>query len=103
MAYYCLFILSAFAIKDTTSWRTTTGPATSPRSSASSRYGLSASHVAKLNDQHAYLVLGGDDRVDVGDWIEFGISHPCTVFDKWQMIPVLDDDGRVVDLVRTFF
>jgi D-serine deaminase-like pyridoxal phosphate-dependent protein len=66
-------------------------------------YGLSASHVAKLNDQHAYLVLGGDDRVDVGDWIEFGISHPCTVFDKWQMIPVLDDDDRVVDLVRTFF
>ena len=66
-------------------------------------YGLSASDVAKLNDQHAYLVLGGDDRVDVGDWIEFGISHPCTTFDKWPMIPVLDDDDRVVDLIRTFF
>lgn len=67
-------------------------------------YGLSASHVAKLNDQHAYLVLGGDDRVDVSDWIEFGISHPCTVFDKWPMIPVWDDDDdRVVDLIRTFF
>jgi hypothetical protein len=25
------------------------------------------------------------------------------VFDKWQLIPVLDDDGRVVDLIRTFF
>ena len=66
-------------------------------------YGLTASDVAKLNDQHAYLVLGGDDRVDVGDWIEFGISHPCTVFDKWQVIPVLDGDDRVVDLIRTFF
>ena len=65
-------------------------------------YGLAAAHVAKLNDQHAYLRLG-DDRVEVGDWLEFGISHPCTVFDKWPMIPVLDDDGRVVDLIRTFF
>jgi D-serine deaminase-like pyridoxal phosphate-dependent protein len=43
------------------------------------------------------------DRVAVGSRLEFGISHPCTVFDKWQLIPVLDDDGRVVDLIRTFF
>jgi D-serine deaminase-like pyridoxal phosphate-dependent protein len=66
-------------------------------------YGLPASRVAKLDDQHAYLVLGGDDRVEVGDWVEFGISHPCTLFDKWPIIPMVDDDGRVVDLVRTFF
>jgi D-serine deaminase-like pyridoxal phosphate-dependent protein len=66
-------------------------------------YGLPGSRVTKLNDQHAYLALGGGDSVDVGDWVEFGISHPCTVFDKWPMIPVLDDDGRVVDLIRTFF
>jgi D-serine deaminase-like pyridoxal phosphate-dependent protein len=66
-------------------------------------YGLPSSRVRKLNDQHAYLVLGGDDRVEVGEWVQFGISHPCTVFDKWSMIPVLDDDGRVVDLIRTFF
>ncbi len=66
-------------------------------------YGLPGSVVTKLNDQHAYLTLGGDDRADVGDWFQFGISHPCTVFDKWQLIPVLDDDGRVVELVRTFF
>ena len=66
-------------------------------------YGLSASHIAKLNDQHAYLMLGGDDRVGVGDWVQFGISHPCTVFDKWTMIPVLDEDDRPVDLIRTFF
>jgi D-serine deaminase-like pyridoxal phosphate-dependent protein len=69
-------------------------------------YGLPDSTVEKLNDQHAYLRLGGDERsraVEVGDWVEFGISHPCTVFDKWQLIPVLDDDRRVVELVRTFF
>lgn len=68
-------------------------------------YGLADSTVVKLNDQHAYLRVGpaDRDRVEVGTWLEFGVSHPCTVFDKWQMIPVLDDDGRVVDLVRTFF
>jgi D-serine deaminase-like pyridoxal phosphate-dependent protein len=66
-------------------------------------HGLPDSTVTKLNDQHAYLSLGAADVAEVGDWIEFGISHPCTTFDKWQLIPVLDDDGRVVELVRTFF
>jgi D-serine deaminase-like pyridoxal phosphate-dependent protein len=66
-------------------------------------YGLINSRVVKLNDQHAYLRLAQRDRAEVGDWVQFGISHPCTVFDKWPMIPVLDDSGRVVDLIRTFF
>ena len=63
------------------------------------------SEVVKLNDQHAFLKLApsAEDAVQVGDWIEFGVSHPCTVFDKWQLIPVLDADDRVVDLVWTFF
>jgi D-serine deaminase-like pyridoxal phosphate-dependent protein len=67
--------------------------------------GLSDSTVSKLNDQHAYLRLGPADAADVevGSWLRFGISHPCTTFDKWQMIPVLDDDDRVVDLIRTYF
>jgi len=65
-------------------------------------YGVTTARVVKLNDQHAYLRLG-DEQVEVGDWLEFGISHPCTVFDKWPMIPLLDGDGRVVDLIRTFF
>jgi D-serine deaminase-like pyridoxal phosphate-dependent protein len=64
---------------------------------------LPDSVVTKLNDQHAYLRLGGDDNVEVGGWLGFGISHPCTVFDKWQMIPELDADDRVVGLIRTFF
>ncbi len=59
--------------------------------------------ITKLNDQHAYLRLGGDDSVEVGTWLGFGVSHPCTVFDKWQLIPELDADDRVVGLIRTFF
>jgi D-serine deaminase-like pyridoxal phosphate-dependent protein len=65
--------------------------------------GLADSVVTKLNDQHAYLRLGGDDSVEIGSWLGFGISHPCTVFDKWQLIPELDADDRVVGLIRTFF
>ncbi|WP_349270629.1 amino acid deaminase [Mycolicibacterium parafortuitum] len=61
------------------------------------------SSVTKLNDQHAFLQLDGPDSAHVGDWLRFGISHPCTVFDKWRLIPELDDRGRVVDLIRTYF
>ena len=58
--------------------------------------------VTQLNDQHAYL----DDpagEVRVGDWVACGVSHPCTTFDRWGALPVVDDRGRVTDLVRTFF
>ena len=65
--------------------------------------GFPDSTVTKLNDQHAFLRVGPTARPEIGDWIEFGVSHPCTVFDKWQMIPVLDADDRVVELIRTFF
>lgn len=57
--------------------------------------------VSGLADQHAFLKLTGAE-VRVGDWIGFGLSHPCTVFDKWTLIPVLDGD-EVTDLIRTYF
>lgn len=59
--------------------------------------------VAGLNDQHCHLVLPADSPLQVGDMVAFGISHPCTTFDKWQVIPVVDDDYAVVDAIRTFF
>ncbi|WP_344682497.1 amino acid deaminase [Saccharopolyspora taberi] len=58
--------------------------------------------VTELADQHAFLRVGTGARPAVGDWVGFGLSHPCTVFDKWTLIPVVDGD-EVVDLVRTFF
>jgi D-serine dehydratase len=58
----------------------------------------------ELNDQHAFLRGdGGGDPLEVGDLVGFGISHPCTAFDKWRVIPVVDDDLDVVGAVRTFF
>ena len=59
--------------------------------------------VTALNDQHGYLGLDGDVPLRVGDWVRFGISHPCTALDKWRFIPVVDEDDHVVDYVRTFF
>ncbi|WP_406693105.1 amino acid deaminase [Saccharopolyspora sp. ID03-671] len=58
-------------------------------------------HVTGLADQHAFLKLTGAE-VEVGDWIAFGLSHPCTVLDKWTLIPVVDGD-EVTDLIRTYF
>ncbi len=41
--------------------------------------------------------------LEVGDWVGLGLSHPCTSFDKWQLIPVVEADGTVVEYIRTFF
>ncbi|MFJ7900786.1 alanine racemase [Streptomyces sp. NPDC096198] len=59
--------------------------------------------VTALSDQHLWLRTGPEADVRVGDWIGFGLSHPCTTFDKWQVIPVAEADGTVVDFIRTFF
>ena len=56
-----------------------------------------------LNDQHAYLRLAPEDELAVSDLVGCGISHPCTAFDKWRLIPVVDDDYTVVGAVHTFF
>ncbi|MBB5850885.1 amino acid deaminase [Amycolatopsis umgeniensis] len=60
--------------------------------------------IQKMNDQHAFLSLPPGSPVEVGDWIALGLSHPCTVFDKWPLIPVVGPDGEtVLDFVRTHF
>ena len=40
------------------------------------------------------------NTLKVGDRVRLGISHPCTTFDKWRAIPVLDDRGVVDDIAR---
>jgi D-serine deaminase-like pyridoxal phosphate-dependent protein len=59
--------------------------------------------VTGLNDQHAYVRLPRDETLEVGEFLGCGISHPCTAFDKWRLIPVVDDDYTVVDAIATFF
>ncbi|CAL9567202.1 hypothetical protein SUDANB15_04727 [Streptomyces sp. enrichment culture] len=59
--------------------------------------------VTALSDQHAWLRTTGEADLEVGDWVGLGLSHPCTSFDKWALIPVAEADGTVVDYIRTFF
>lgn len=62
-----------------------------------------AGEVVRLNDQHAFLNLAASEALDVGDLVCLGISHPCTALDHWRLVPLLDDDRRVVDCVRLYF
>ncbi|MFB6520017.1 amino acid deaminase [Streptomyces sp. NPDC056401] len=59
--------------------------------------------VLKLSDQHAWLETDSAEDVQVGDWVALGMSHPCTIFEKWPLIPVVEADGTVTEYVRTFF
>ncbi|MFI1291496.1 amino acid deaminase [Streptomyces sp. NPDC020792] len=59
--------------------------------------------VTGLSDQHAWLSTASGAELEVGDWVGLGLSHPCTSFDKWPLIPVAEADGTVVEYVRTFF
>jgi D-serine dehydratase len=59
--------------------------------------------VFALNDHHAFLRLPAGDPLAVGDAVVCGISHPCTAFDKWSLLPVLDAADDVIGAVRTYF
>ena len=39
----------------------------------------------------------------VGDIVGFGNGHPCTTFDKWNLIYMVDADYTVTRAMRTFF
>jgi len=61
---------------------------------------IAGASIERLNDQHAFL---HGASLAPGELVRLGISHPCTAFDKWRVIPVVEDDYRVVDLLRTYF
>lgn len=63
-----------------------------------------ASHLVKLDDQHGYLTVDETGvALEVGDRIAFGISHPCTTFDKWRRVLLVDDAYRVSEVLETRF
>lgn len=59
--------------------------------------------VVALNDQHAHMTLPEDSPLAYGDRVGFGIGHPCTTFERWQLIWLVGGDYRVRDALRTFF
>lgn len=59
--------------------------------------------VTALNDQHMFMSCSDADDLQVGDLVCLGVSHPCSAFDKWQLIPLVNDSYRVVSAIRTYF
>jgi len=72
------------------------------RPGSTDRRPLPDAAVTELHDQHAALRYPGDE-LRIGDRVVVGISHPCGAFDRWRRIPVVDDDGVVIDTVETYF
>ena len=64
---------------------------------------LGETAITALHDQHACLRFSGKTDLAVGDMIALGISHPCTTFDKWQLLWLVDDEYNVTGGIRTFF
>ncbi|MET3949993.1 alanine racemase [Arthrobacter sp. UYEF36] len=57
--------------------------------------------VRNLFDHHA--VLTGVSGLDVTDVVDFGISHPCSAFDRWPEFVVTDGNGQGTGVWRTDF
>ncbi len=59
--------------------------------------------IADLNDQHGFMRCTPGNEPEIGDLIGLGISHPCTTFDKWQLLYLVDDDYNVLEGIKTYF
>jgi D-serine deaminase-like pyridoxal phosphate-dependent protein len=70
---------------------------------AGARLDVTGAAPQRLFDQHLIVAVPTENDLRPGDEVELGVSHPCTTFDKWRLLPVVDDEDRVVDVVRTFF
>ncbi|WP_315915651.1 alanine racemase [Arthrobacter sp. lap29] len=80
---------------------------------------LHGASISAVNDQHCFLRFDpATTTVALGDVVRLGLSHPCTAFDKWTLIPVLANTAhpetahpeaansngyQLVDLIHTFF
>ena len=59
--------------------------------------------VVELNDQHAHVEVASEVPLRFGDFVGLGVSHPCTTFDKWRKIQVVDGGYRIVETFQTYF
>jgi D-serine dehydratase len=62
-----------------------------------------AARIDALGDQHAFLRFERHVDIAPGDLVRLGISHPCTTFDRWELMLVVDDDDAVIGTIRTDF
>ena len=59
--------------------------------------------MAGVSDQHAHMAVPEGHGVAVGDLVALGPSHPCTTFDKWRVLHLVDEDYTVTGTARTYF
>jgi D-serine dehydratase len=56
-----------------------------------------------VSDQHAHMTVPADHGAEVGDLVALGPSHPCTTFDKWRVVHLVDDDYNIIETASTYF
>jgi D-serine dehydratase len=56
-----------------------------------------------VSDQHAHMAVPPGHGAEVGDLVALGPSHPCTTFDKWPLLHLVDDDYNVTETIQTCF
>jgi D-serine dehydratase len=59
--------------------------------------------MAAASDQHAHMAAPPGHGAGVGDLVSLGPSHPCTTFDKWRELYLVDDAYNVLDTIPTYF
>lgn len=63
--------------------------------------------ITGLNDQHAYFRFDAQapahEQPAFGELVGSGISHPCTTFDKWRWMPVVDDHYLAINAISICF
>ncbi|MCH4152371.1 MAG: amino acid deaminase [Sphingobium sp.] len=59
--------------------------------------------IVSINDQHAHLAFPADVNLAIGDMVALGISHPCTTFDRWTSMLIVDDAYNVESAITTHF
>jgi D-serine dehydratase len=75
-----------------------------PRGTRSAGVAPAGWSITALNDQHAYLRFDpAGVAPQVGDRVGLGISHPCTTFDKWRWLPLVEEDGAITGAMHTRF
>jgi D-serine dehydratase len=57
----------------------------------------------RVMDQHLFIRVDSGADVRAGDIVALDLSHPCTAFDKFRFIPLVDEHFDVRDGVLTFF
>jgi len=59
--------------------------------------------ITDINDQHSFMRFPEGLNLAIGDMIGMGISHPCTTFDKWDILCLVDEDYNIIDAMKTYF